>query len=106
MDGIAPSDGGILANGYALEADGNDGFLTSSHVTGGGTFISTLETFVQSTGTVKTAASATTICTFAPFDVHVFQANGKLRQGFVYGGRGIGGFATTFPQLQPYTYTP
>lgn len=52
MDGIVPSDGGNLQNGYGINAGGSDGFLTSSQITAGGVFLSSAEIFDQSTAKI------------------------------------------------------
>jgi hypothetical protein len=56
MDGIAPSDGGDVTNGFGIDATGDDGFLTSD----GGPTTDSVETFGQSTGVTSTAVSSTT----------------------------------------------
>ncbi|MBO0831131.1 MAG: hypothetical protein J2P29_04075, partial [Actinobacteria bacterium] len=48
MDGVRPADGGEVAGGFGVNADGSDGFVTSNQVTAGGTEIGSVETFRQS----------------------------------------------------------
>ena len=47
MNGVQPADGGNVANGYAVNAGGTDGFLTSNQVTAGGKELGSVETFDQ-----------------------------------------------------------
>jgi hypothetical protein len=58
MDGVIPADGGTVANGFGVNADGTDGFLTSDQVTASGSTLGSVETFNQSTGSVSTDVSS------------------------------------------------
>jgi hypothetical protein len=58
MDGIAAADGGSTADGFGIDAAGDDGFLTSNQVTASGTELGSVETFSQSTGAATTVASS------------------------------------------------
>jgi hypothetical protein len=60
MDGIATADGGQINGGFAVNANGADGFLTSSQETASGEIISSIETFDQTTGQV-TGTTATSL---------------------------------------------
>jgi Subtilase family len=48
MDGVRPSDGGSVAAGYGVNADGTDGFVTSNQVTASGATLGSVESFRQS----------------------------------------------------------
>jgi hypothetical protein len=52
MDGVKPSDGGILSNGYGINANSADGFLTSNQATASGQQLGSVETFDQSSDAV------------------------------------------------------
>lgn len=58
-DGVLPADGGILENGYGINTTGDDGYLTSAHVSNG-VYGASVETFKQSTGAVAVTASSAT----------------------------------------------
>ncbi len=59
MDGVRPADGGNLADGYAINSNGTDGFLTSDQATASGQVIGSVETFDQSTNTVTSTVAST-----------------------------------------------
>jgi Subtilase family len=52
MDGVRPTDGGSVAAGYGVNADGSDGFVTSNQVTADGSTLGSVETFRQSDGQI------------------------------------------------------
>jgi hypothetical protein len=59
MNGVQPADGGNLANGFGVNANGTDGFLTSNQVTAAGKELGSVETFDQrSNAIVSTAVSS------------------------------------------------
>ncbi|MBV9448519.1 MAG: hypothetical protein JO345_21755 [Streptosporangiaceae bacterium] len=59
MNGVQPADGGNLANGFGINANGTDGFLTSNQVTAAGKELGSVETFDQrSNAIVSTTASS------------------------------------------------
>ncbi len=59
MNGVQPADGGSVANGFAVNASGTDGFVTSNQVTAAGKDLGSVETFDQrSNAIVSTAASS------------------------------------------------
>jgi hypothetical protein len=59
MNGVLPADGGNVANGFAINANGTDGFLTSNQVTADGKNLGSVETFDQGTNAiVSTPASS------------------------------------------------
>jgi hypothetical protein len=62
MDGVAPSDGGFVTEGYGINATGRDAFLTSNQTNASGQPQSSVETFSQAsqrvTGTVAAATNA------------------------------------------------
>ena len=67
MDGIAASDGGYVNNGYAINSNGSDAFLTSGQTTASGQTLSSVETFDQTTGRVTgTVASSQSNVYFTP----------------------------------------
>jgi len=59
MDGVVPVDGGILENGFAINPNADDGFLTSAHITNG-VYGASVQTFKQSTAAVDVTASTST----------------------------------------------
>ncbi|GIH19390.1 S8 family serine peptidase [Rugosimonospora africana] len=48
MDGVRAADGGTVAAGFGVNADGSDGFITSNQVTSDGATLGSVETFRQS----------------------------------------------------------
>jgi hypothetical protein len=58
MDGIAAADGGSVADGFGVNANGTDGLLTSNQVTASGTELGSIEAFDQNTGATKTVVSS------------------------------------------------
>ena len=59
MNGVQPADGGNLANGFGINANGTDGFLTSNQVTAAGKELGSVEIFDQrSNAIVSTAVSS------------------------------------------------
>jgi hypothetical protein len=50
MDGIRPTDGGSVAEGFGVNASGSDGFLTSNQVTADGSTLGSVQPFDQATG--------------------------------------------------------
>jgi hypothetical protein len=46
-NGVAPSDGGAVVDGFGVDAHGSDGLVTSNQVTDDGTPLSSVETFDQ-----------------------------------------------------------
>jgi hypothetical protein len=48
MDGVRPSDGGSVAAGYGVNADGTDGFVTANQLTATGATLGSVESFRQS----------------------------------------------------------
>ena len=52
MDGVRPADGGNVANGFGVNANGSDGFVTSDQATADGTIIGSVESFAQGTGAI------------------------------------------------------
>jgi hypothetical protein len=59
MNGVQPADGGNLANGFGVNANGTDGFVTSNQVTSAGKELGSVETFDQrSNAIVSTAVSS------------------------------------------------
>jgi hypothetical protein len=61
MDGIAAADGGSVIDGFGVDANGTDGFLTSNQVTAAGGELGSIETFNQVTGATSTVASSSDI---------------------------------------------
>lgn len=62
-DGIVPSDGGILYDGYGINPQGKDGLLTSFQWTADGSVLKSVESFDQDTlATGNTIASSTEGC--------------------------------------------
>lgn len=59
-DGVVPLDGGNVGDGFAVNSTGDDGYLTSQQVTAEQTFLSSIETFTQSTSLAKLTASSST----------------------------------------------
>jgi hypothetical protein len=60
MDGVAASDGGFVNNGYAINDQGNDAFLTSGQQTATGDVLSSVETFDQRTNKVTSTVTSST----------------------------------------------
>jgi hypothetical protein len=59
MNGVQPADGGNLANGFGINANGTDGFLTSNQVTAAGKELGSVEIFDQrSNAIVSTLVSS------------------------------------------------
>jgi hypothetical protein len=52
MDGVRPADGGNVASGFGVNADGGDGFLTSNQTTADGSHLGSVETFDQASATI------------------------------------------------------
>jgi hypothetical protein len=60
MDGVFAADGGYANNGWGINQNGTDAFLTSGQQLASGQVITSLETFDQATNAItKTVASAT-----------------------------------------------
>ena len=57
MDGVVPADGGTLENGYAINPNADDGFLTSASIANG-VYTASVETFKQSTAAVAVTTSS------------------------------------------------
>src|SRR5258708_6025180 len=58
MDGVLAADGGFANNGFGIDQNGNNGFLTSGQQMANGVVLTSLETFDQSTNAiVKTVGS-------------------------------------------------
>jgi subtilase family protein len=57
MDGIAPSDGGSVANGFGVSASGSDGFVTSDQQAADGSILGSVQPFDQVTGAVGKPAA-------------------------------------------------
>jgi hypothetical protein len=61
MNGVVPTDGGSVTEGYGINSTGTDGFLTGSPINSGGNPPASVETFSQATnaitGTVATSTS-------------------------------------------------
>jgi hypothetical protein len=60
MDGVAAADGGFVNNGYAINDQGNDAFLTSGQNTATGDVLSSVETFDQKTNRVTSTVTSST----------------------------------------------
>jgi hypothetical protein len=58
MDGIGAADGGSVADGFGVDANGTDGLLTSNQVTASGAELGSIETFDQNTGATHTLVSS------------------------------------------------
>ncbi|HEV2450424.1 MAG TPA: hypothetical protein VGS62_00675 [Streptosporangiaceae bacterium] len=58
MDGIAAADGGSVIGGFGVDANGNDGFLTSNQITANGAELGSIETFNQVTGATNNVVSS------------------------------------------------
>jgi hypothetical protein len=58
MDGIAAADGGSAIDGFGVDANGTDGFLTSNQVTASGAELGSIETFNQVSGATSTVVSS------------------------------------------------
>ncbi|HZC69891.1 MAG TPA: S8 family serine peptidase [Jatrophihabitans sp.] len=56
MDGVRAADGGNVANGFGVNANGDDGFITSDQLTADGALLGSVETFSQ-----KSAAITSTV---------------------------------------------
>lgn len=52
MDGVRPADGGNVANGFGVNAHGDDGFITSDQETASGTTLGSVQTFAQSSSAI------------------------------------------------------
>jgi len=52
MDGVAPSDHGVLNFGFGVNELGNDGFITSNQTTAAGEFLGSVQTFDQTTNSI------------------------------------------------------
>ena len=62
MNGVQPADGGNLADGFGVNANGTDGFLTSNQVTAAGKELGSVETFDQrSNAIVSTVVSSSDV---------------------------------------------
>ena len=57
MDGLLPLDGGFTNNGFAVNASGTDGFLTSGQLTASGQVLSSVDTFDQKTNAITHTAA-------------------------------------------------
>jgi hypothetical protein len=51
-DGVAPSDGGSVLDGFGVDAHGSDGLVTSNQVTANGRSLSSVQTFDQRDNTI------------------------------------------------------
>jgi len=60
MNGVQPADGGNLANGFAINPSGTDGFLTSDQVTAAGQERGSVETFDQRSNAIVATPVSTT----------------------------------------------
>jgi hypothetical protein len=58
MNGIRPADGGSVAAGFGVNADGTDGFVTSNQVTAAGSTLGSVEAFRQSDGQITHIAQS------------------------------------------------
>jgi hypothetical protein len=56
MNGVQPADGGNVANGYAIDSSGTDGFVTSNQTTAAGQELGSVETFDQRSNAITSTA--------------------------------------------------
>ena len=56
MDGVVPADGGFPNNGFAVNADGGDGFVTSGQLAADGSILSSVDSFDQATNAITHTA--------------------------------------------------
>jgi hypothetical protein len=68
MDGVQPADGGNVANGFAIDPDGTDGFLSSNQTTESGQGLGSVETFSQGSNAIVSTVVSSSDDYGTPFD--------------------------------------